>query len=143
MVMVEQFANSPPSALRDFACALDGADADVLAGHGRTLADIASGVERMKRDKIARTLPNPLGRRPSALGRPFADVSSAPADVSARAALLGLPFARSLRIGRLRCAGRLRRGLGLAVLGGNVLSGGVPAPDCKCESKKHEEWCSE
>ena len=88
MVMVEQFANSPPSALRDFACALDGADADVLAGHGRTLADIASGVERMKRDKIARTLPNPLGRRPSALGRPFADVSGAPADVSTGAGLL-------------------------------------------------------
>jgi len=88
MVMVEQFANSPPGSLGDFACALDSADADVLAGHCCALADIAGSIEWVKRDKVARTLPNPLGRRSTALGRSFADVSGAPADVSTGAGLL-------------------------------------------------------
>lgn len=140
MMMVEQFANSPPRALGDFACALDSADADVLAGHGCTLANIARGVKRVKRDKVARTFPNALGRRSSALGRSFADVSSAPANVATGAGWMGLPLARSLRIRRLRCVRRLRRGLGLAVLSGTVLSGGVPAPGGKCESKEQDGW---
>jgi len=138
MVMVEDFANSLPCSLGDFACSLNSADADVLAGHACTLADIAGGIKRMKRDKIARTFPNTLGRRTSALCRSFADVSRTPADVSTRAGLTGLPLARSLRIGRQRCAGGLCRWLGLA-----VLTRGVLAPDCKCDSKKHEERCSE
>ena len=138
MVMVEQFANSPPCSLGDFACALHSANADVLAGHGCPLADIAGGIERVKRDQVACTLPNTLGRRSSALGCSFTDVSSTPADVATGAGWMGLPLARSLRIGRLRCAGRLRRGLGLA-----VLARGVQAPDSKCESKRHDGKCSE
>jgi hypothetical protein len=133
MVMVEQFANSPPCALGDFACALHSADADILTGHGRALADVAGGIERVKRDKVARTLPNSPGRRPSALGGSFADVSGAPADIATGAGLLGL-----LLGGILRCTGRLRRRLGLA-----VLTRGVLTPDGECESKNHEEWCSE
>jgi len=136
--MVEDFANSPTGALGDFACALNSADADVLARHGCTLADITRSIERMKRDKIARTFPNTLGRRSSALGGSFTDVPGALADVATGAGLMGLPLARSLRIGRQRCAGGLCRWLGLA-----VLTQGVLAPDCKCNSKKHEERFSE
>jgi hypothetical protein len=139
MVMVEQLADSPPCPLGDFACAFDSADTDVLASHGCALAHIAGGIERVKRDKVARTLPNPLGRRSSALGRSFANVSRAPADISTGAGLLGLPLARSLPgISRLGCTGRLRRRLSLA-----VLTGGVQSPDRKCESEKHDRWCSE
>jgi hypothetical protein len=139
MVMMEQFANSPPCPLGDFACALHSPDVDVLASHGCTLADIAGGIERMKCDQVDRTLPNPLGRRSGTLCRSFADVSGAPADVSTGAGLLGLPLARSLPgISRLGCTGRLRRRLSLA-----VLTGGVQSPDRKCESEKHDRWCSE
>jgi hypothetical protein len=133
MVMVEYSANSPPCALGDFACALDGPDADVLAGDGSSFGDIASGVEWVKCDKVACTFPNTLRRRSSALGSSLADVSGAPTDVSTRAGLMGLPVG-----GRLRCPGRLRRGLGLAVLTGDGL-----ATDGKCESKEHDGWCSE
>jgi hypothetical protein len=90
MVMVEYSANSPTCALGDFARALSGADADVLAGDGSAFGDIASSVEWVKCDKVARTLPNTLGRRSSALGGSFADVSGAPTDVAAGAALMGL-----------------------------------------------------
>jgi hypothetical protein len=82
MVMVEYFANTPTCALGDFACALGGTDADILAGDSCTLANIASGVERVKCDQVARTFPNTLGRRPSALGGSFADVSGAATDVA-------------------------------------------------------------
>ena len=112
MVMVEYFANSPTCALGDFACALGGADADVLAGNGSAFADIASGVEWVKCDKVARTFPNTLGRRSSALGGSFADVSGASTDVATGAALTGL---------LLGC--RLRRWLGLTVLSASALDG--------------------
>jgi hypothetical protein len=123
MMMVEYFANTPT-------CALGGADADVLAGDGCTLADIASGVERVKGDKVARTFPNTLGRRSSALGGSFADVPGAPTDVATGAALLGLPLG-----GRLRRVGRLRQGLSLA-----VLTGGVLAANGKCECEERAGW---
>ncbi len=128
--MVEYFANSPTCALGDFAGALGGSYADVLAGDSCTFTDIAGGVDRVKGDKVGRTFANALGRRSSALGGSFTDVSGAPADVATGAALMGL-----LRGGRLRCAGRLRRGLGLAVLTERVL-----AADSKCECKQRDEW---
>jgi hypothetical protein len=130
MMVVEYFADSPTCALGDFTGALGGADADVLTGDGCTLAHIACGVEWVKRDKVARTFPNTLGCRSSALGGSFADVSGAPTDVATGAALMGL-----LLGGRLRCAGRLRRGLGLA-----ALTGGVLATDGKCECEKRDGW---
>jgi hypothetical protein len=130
MVVVEYFANSPTCALCDFACALGGADAGVLAGDCAAFGDIASGVEWVKSDKVSRAFPDTLGRRSSALGGSFADVSSAPTDVATWAALMGL-----LLGGRLRCVSMLRRGWGLA-----VLTGGVLAADAKCEYKKRDEW---
>jgi hypothetical protein len=126
MMMVEQFANSPPCTLGDSARSLDGANAYILAGHSCTLADIAGGVEGVKRDKVARTLSNSLRRRSSALGCSFADVSGAPANVAAGAGLMGLPLC-----GRLRCAGRLRWGLCLVVLTNGELAG-------ECESNEHD-----
>src|ERR1700733_10568512 len=89
MVMVEYFANSPTCAFGDFACALGGANADVFAGNGSAFADIASGVEWAKCDKVARTFPNTLGRRSSSLGGAFADVSCAFPDVATWAAFMG------------------------------------------------------
>jgi hypothetical protein len=130
MMMAEYFANSPTCALGDFACALGGADADVLASHRSAFADIASGVEWVKCDKVACTFPNTLCRRPSALGGSFADVSGTPTDVATWAALMGL-----LCGGRPRCVGSLRRGLGLV-----VLTGGVLAADGKCECEESDEW---
>lgn len=129
MVMVEYFANSPTCALGDFACALGGADSDVLAGNGSAFADIARGVEWVKCDKVARTFPDTLGCRSSAFGGSFAYVSGAPTYVATGAALMGL-----LLGGRLRCLG-LRRGLGLA-----VLTGGVLARDGKCKCEERDGW---
>lgn len=130
MVMPEYFSNSPACALGDFACALGRTHADVLAGDSSAFADIASGVEWVKCDKVARTFPNTLGRRSSALGGSFADVTGAPSDLATGAALMGL-----LPGGRLRSVGRLRPGLGLAVLTGGVLNA-----NGKCECKERDEW---
>jgi hypothetical protein len=123
MVMVEYFPNSPACALGDFACALAGADADVFAGDGSALADIAGGFAWVKCGKVARTFPNTLARRSSALGGSFADVSSAVTDVATGAGWM-----------RLRCASGLRRGLGLV-----VLTRGVLAADGKCEREERAE----
>jgi hypothetical protein len=130
MAMVEYFANTPTGALGNFACALGRADTDVLAGDGGTLTDIASGVDWVKCDKVARTFSDALGRCSSALSGSFADVSGAPADVASGAALLGLRLE-----GRLSCLCGLRRGLGLA-----VLTGGVLAADGKCEREERDSW---
>jgi hypothetical protein len=146
MVMVEYSANTPARSLGDFACALGGANADVLTGNGCTLADIASGVEWVKGDKVARTFANPLGRRSSALGGSFADVSRALTDVAAGAALAVLRLGGwllggggllggGLLGGWLRCVGRLRRGLGLA-----VLTGGILAAEDKHECEEPDGW---
>jgi hypothetical protein len=130
MVMVEYFGDTPTGALGNFACALGRADSDVLAGDGGTLADIAGSVDGVKRDKVARTFPNSLGRRAGALSGSLADVSSAMADIAAGTAFLGLPLG-----GRLRCVSRLRRRLGLAVLAGGVLDA-----DGKCEPEESDSW---
>jgi hypothetical protein len=90
MVMVEYFADSPTCALGNFPCALGGADADVLAGDGSAFADIASGVEGVKCDKIACTLPNTFGRRSRSLGGSFADIPGSSTDVATWAALMRL-----------------------------------------------------
>jgi hypothetical protein len=71
----------------------------------------------MKRYKVARTFPNALGRRSSALGGSFADVSGALANVATSAT-----FMRLLRGGRLRCICGLRRELALAVLTQGILA---------------------
>jgi hypothetical protein len=88
--MVKYFADAPACALGDLAGALGGADAYILAGFGSPLADVAGGVERMKRDQVTGALPDTLGRRSSALGRSFADVTCALADIAARAGFMGL-----------------------------------------------------
>ena len=129
MVMVENLANSTTCAFGDLARALGRADADVLAGDGCTFADIASRVDGVKGDKVARTFPNALSRRSSALGGSFADVSGALADLATWAALMGL-----LLRGRLRCVSRLRRRWGRA-----ALTAGVQAADGKCKCKERNE----
>ncbi len=126
MVMVEYPANAPACPLCDFACALGRAHADVLTRGSSAFADIAGGFARVQCDKVARAFPNTLGRRSSALGGSFADVSGAPADIATGAALMGL-----LRRGSLRCAGRLRRGLGLA-----ALAGGAQAAETQCQCEE-------
>jgi hypothetical protein len=119
MAMVKYLANTPACALGNFACSLGGANADVLAGNSRTLSDIACGVYEMEGDQIARAFSDSFGCGAGPLGGSFADVSCAAANVATGAALLGL----GLRLGgRLGCVGRLRRGLGLAVLAGGVLA---------------------
>lgn len=126
--MVEYFANSPTCALGNFACALGGAYAYVLARHGSSFRDIASRLDWVKRNKVARTFSNALGSCSSALSGSFANVSSAPAKVASRARFAGL-----LPGGRLRCTCRLRCGLGLA-----VLTEGVLAVEGKCECQEHD-----
>ena len=128
MVMVEYLTNAAACPLGNFACALGGADADILAGDRCTLADIASSVEWVKCDKVARTFPNTLGRCASALSSSFANVSGASTHVATRAALPGLRRDR-----RLRCLGGLLRGLGLA-----VLTAGVLATDGKRECQQRD-----
>jgi hypothetical protein len=129
-MMVEYLADSPTCARGDFACALGSAHADVLAGDGCTLTDIASGVERVKCDKISRTFSHALARSSSAFGGSFADISGAPADVATGAALMGL-----LHGGRLRRVRMLRRGLGLA-----ALTEGDLGADGKYKSEERHEW---
>jgi hypothetical protein len=137
MVMVENPADTPAGAFGDFASALAGADSDILASFGATFADIAGGFHWMQCNQVTGTLPNTFGRRSRALGGSFADVTGAVTDVSTRAGWM-----RLLRSGRLRCAGRLRCGLGLAGLSGRTLVGGVLAGgilaangECECEER--------
>ncbi len=130
MAMVKYFANTPTCSPGDFACAPGGADADVLARDGSAFADIASGVDWVKCNKVACTFPNTLGCRSSALGGSLADVPGTSADVATGAALM-----RLLLSGRLRCGGRLGRGLGLA-----VLTESVPVADGKCECEERDGW---
>jgi hypothetical protein len=113
MVMMEYFADAPACAFGNLARPLDGANAGILAGHRRTLAHIARGVDRVQRYQIARTFSNALGRRSRAFGSPLANVSSPASNVSARTALLG-------PLSRMRCRSRLRR-LRLSVLAPGIL----------------------
>ena len=121
MAMVEYLANTPACAFGDFASSLDGANADVLAGNGRTLSDIASGVEGVEGDEVDRAFSSSLGSGAGALGGPFADVSCTAANVATGAAWPSLGGWLCLG-GWLRCVGSLRRGLGLAVLAEGVLA---------------------
>jgi hypothetical protein len=90
MAMVEDFADAATCSLGDFACALRGTDADVLAGDGCAFADVAGGVDGVEGDKIAGTFADALGCGSGSFGRAFADIASSAADVMARAAGLGL-----------------------------------------------------
>jgi hypothetical protein len=105
--MVKYPADTPASTLGNFAGPLDGTHADILTRNRCTLSDVAGSVERMKSNQIARTLPNALGRRSSAVGSPFADVSGTAANVTAGTALVSLGRLRGLCV-RLRCLSRLR-----------------------------------
>ena len=127
MAMVEYLANAPTCALGYFACSLGGTDANVFAGDDCTLSDIASGVDGVEGDEIARTFPNTLGCCSGTLGGSFADVSGSATDVAAGAALLGLG-----------CFCRLRRGL---VLG--VLAGGVLDADGEGQGEERDGWDGE
>jgi hypothetical protein len=117
MAMVNELANPPASAFDDLAGSLGDAHADVFTGNGRALSDIASGDDGVECDQIARAFPDSLGGGAGALGRPFADVACAAANLAAGAVLLGLMLG-----GMLGCVGRSRRGLGLAVLAGGLLA---------------------
>jgi hypothetical protein len=111
--MVEYPADTPACSFGNFAGSLGSANAYVLTGDSCTFSNIAGGVERVQRNQIARTFPDTLGRRTSALGSPFANVSSTAAYVTAGAALLGLGL-------RLRYFGGLLRRLGLSALAQGV-----------------------
>lgn len=133
MVMVEDFADTTTCALGNFAGALGCADADVLTSDGCTLADIRGGADWVKGDKVSRTFSNPLGCRSRAFSGSFADVSRAPADLATRAAFVRLPLG-----GGMGCAGRLGWRLGLAVLGG-----GIVTADSQYECEEHDSWFKE
>jgi hypothetical protein len=109
MAVVEDFADATTCALGDFACALSGTDADVLAGDGCAFADVARGVDGVEGDEIAGALADALGCLSGSLGGALADVAGSAADVTAGAAGLGLWFGLSL-------------GGGLGVLGENALA---------------------
>jgi hypothetical protein len=89
MAMVEDFANAATCAFRYFACALSGANADVLSGDCCTLADVASGVDGVEGDEIAGTFADALGRGSGSLCGALADVAGSAANVTAGAAWLG------------------------------------------------------
>jgi hypothetical protein len=111
MAMVEDFADAATCSLGDFACALRGADADVLAGDARAFADVACGVDGVEGDEIAGAFADALSCRSGSLGGALADVAGSAADVTAGAAGLGLRLGGSLG----------RGGWVLGVLGANVL----------------------
>jgi hypothetical protein len=116
MAMVEDFANAATCALGDFACALSGTDADVLAGDACAFADVFRGSGGVKGDEIAGAFADALGCGSGSLGSALADVAGSAADVTAGAAGLGLD--RGLSLG-----GGLGRGRWvLGVLGANVLA---------------------
>lgn len=125
--MVEYPANTPTCALGDFACPLGGTNADVLARDDCTLSDIACRVEGVQSNQIARTFSDTLGRCSSPFGGPFANVSGTAANVTARAALLGLGT-------RFGCFG------GLRWLGLSVLAKGFLAAEGKGQRNNYEEW---
>jgi hypothetical protein len=121
MVMVEDLAHTAACAFGDFAGSLDGAHADVLARDGCAFSNIAGGVERVKRNQIARTFADTFGRGSSAFGCALANVSGTAANVTAGAALLRLGL-------RLGCWSGLR-----------VLAKGVGAAEGKAQPEKREE----
>jgi hypothetical protein len=97
MAMVEDFADASTCALGDFARALNGADAHVLAGDGCAFADVTGGVDGVKGDEIFGAFADTLGCGSGSFGGALADVAGSAADVTAGAAGLGL--GRGLRLG--------------------------------------------
>jgi hypothetical protein len=97
MVVVKDFADSAAGALGDFAGAFGRADADILSGNHRTLANIAGGVDRMKCDKVTRTFANPFGRSSCTLGSSLSDVTGTLACLGTWTALMRLLFGGWLR----------------------------------------------
>ena len=115
MAVVEDFADAATCALGDFTGALGGADADVLFGDTCAFADVAGGVEGVEGDEIAGAFADALGCLSGSLGGALADVAGSAADVTARAAGLGLGVS---------LGGSLWWGwCGLGVLRGNALAG--------------------
>jgi hypothetical protein len=98
MAMVEDFADAATCALGDFACALSGTDAHVLAGEGRAFADVAGGVDGVEGDEISGAFADTLGRGSGSFGGALADVAGSAADVTAGAAGLGLWRSLSLSL---------------------------------------------
>jgi hypothetical protein len=130
MAVVEDFADAAACALGDFACALRGADADVLARNACAFADVFRGSDGMEGDEIAGAFADALGCLSGSLGRALADVAGSTADVTAGAAGLGLGL-------------RLGGGLGLdrwvlGVLGVNVLGA-----ECERYGEEREGWDGE
>jgi hypothetical protein len=90
MTMVEDFADASTCALGDFAGALSGTDADVLAGDACAFADVGCGADRVQGDEIAGAFADALGCRSGSPGGALADVAGSAANITARAAGLGL-----------------------------------------------------
>jgi len=90
MAVVEDLADAATCALGDFACALSGTNANVLAGYACAFADVASSVEGVEGDEIASAFADTLGCGSGSLGGTFADVARSAADVTTGAAGLGL-----------------------------------------------------
>jgi hypothetical protein len=111
MAVVEDFADAATGALGDLACALGGADADVLAGDACAFTNVFRGSSGVEGDEIAGTFADALGCRSCSLGGALADVAGSAADVTAGAAGLGLWRGLSLGWGL---------GWGGVVLGGNA-----------------------
>ena len=133
MGMVKDLANSPTCAFGNFPRSLGRANADILAGNDCTLSYIASGINRVKGNKISRAFPDSLGCGTCPLRGPFANVSRTAANVMAGVMLL-LGLRLGLRI-RLRYIGRLRRRLGMAVLARSAV-----AVYCECQGEKRDCW---
>jgi hypothetical protein len=90
MAVVEDFADAAACALGDFAGALRGADADVLAGDACAFANVFRGSGGMKGDEVAGAFADAFGCRSGSLAGAFADVAGSAADVTTGAAGLGL-----------------------------------------------------
>jgi hypothetical protein len=116
MAMVEDFADAATCALRNFACALRGTDADILAGDACTFADVAGGVEGMEGDEVTGAFADAFGCCSGSLRSALADVARSAADVTAGAAGLGLWRGLGLRWGLRWGLGWGRCGLGADTL---------------------------
>jgi hypothetical protein len=122
VVMVKEFANTPPGALGDFACSLGGTHAHILARNHRAFSYIAGGVDRVQGDQIARAFSYSLGCCANALGCPFAHIARTAANLAPGAVflLLGVAFGLfSPGLGlcfRLRLGGLLNLGIWLSRL---------------------------
>ena len=97
MTVVEDFADAATCALGDFACALGGTDADVLAGNTRAFANVPGSVEGVEGDEVARAFADAFGRSSSSFGGALSDVARSAADVTTGATGLGLHLRGSLR----------------------------------------------